>query len=291
MFLACFAAVPIAFLLGILRIRLARSSVSELVVALEAGEPLRGALAGALGDPGLDIVYWLDWRRGLGGAGWVDPQGQSVPEPTATESRSVKLVTRKGERVAAIVYDRELDGEPELVEAVTAAASLALQNDRLQAELRAEVSFISTVTNTAPSLLVNIGTDGRIRNINAAALEVAGIADEEAARGRALLGALHRPAGARRDDCPLPRPRARLSGRRVREHVHERARRGTHHLLARRTHARHLGPGAQHHLGRPRHHRAAQTRARARARTRRDHDDARVNPQHRGRTRPKRDDS
>lgn len=35
-FLVCFAAVPIAFLLGILRIRLARSSVSELVVALEA---------------------------------------------------------------------------------------------------------------------------------------------------------------------------------------------------------------------------------------------------------------
>jgi PAS domain S-box-containing protein len=183
-FLACFAAVPIAFLLGILRIRLARSSVSDLVVALDAGEPLRGALAGALGDPELDIVYWLDWRRGLGGAGWVDPQGQSVPEPTATESRSVKLVARKGERVAAIVYDRELDGEPELVEAVTAAAALALQNDRLQAELRAEVSFITTVTNTAPSLLVNIGTDGRIRSINAAALEAAGIADEEAARGR-----------------------------------------------------------------------------------------------------------
>ena len=94
MFLACFAAVPIAFLLGILRIRLARSSVSELVVALEAGEPLRGALAGALGDPELDIVYWLDWRRGLGGAGWVDPQGQSVPEPPR-RGRSVKLVERK----------------------------------------------------------------------------------------------------------------------------------------------------------------------------------------------------
>ena len=95
------------------------------------------------------------------------------------------------------MYDRELDGEPELVEAVTAAASLALQNDRLQAELRAEVSFISTVTNTAPSLLVNIGTDGRIRNINAAALEAAGIARRG---GRAVVehywDALHRPEGA-----------------------------------------------------------------------------------------------
>jgi PAS domain S-box-containing protein len=182
-FLASFAAVPIAFLAGILRTRLARSSVSELVVALDAGEPLRDALAGAVGDPDLDVVYWLDWRRGLGGAGWVDLQGQSVQEPTANAHRAVKLVERDGVRVAAIVYDRGLDAEPELLEAVTAAAALALQNDRLQAELRAEVGFITTVTNTAPSLLVNIGTDGRVRTINLAALEATGLEDEELARG------------------------------------------------------------------------------------------------------------
>ena len=182
-FLACFAAVPIAFLLGILRVRLARSSVSELVVALEAGQPLREALAGALADPDLDVVYWLDPRRGLGGAGWVDLQGQSVDEPLPTDRRSVKVVERNGDRVAAIVYDSGLDLEPELVEAVTAAASLALQNDRLQAELRAEVSFITTVTNTAPSLLVNIGTDGRVQNINVAALEASGYEDDERVRG------------------------------------------------------------------------------------------------------------
>ncbi len=183
-FLASFAAVPIAFLSGILRTRLARSSVSELIVALEAGEPLRDALAGAVGDPELDVVYWLDWRRGLGGAGWVDPQGRSVPEPKPNERRAVELVQRNNERVAAIVYDRGLDAEPELLEAVTAAAALALQNDRLQAELRAEVGFITTVTDTAPSLLVNIGTDGRVRNINVAALEVSGLDDEEEARGQ-----------------------------------------------------------------------------------------------------------
>jgi PAS domain S-box-containing protein len=183
-FLASFAAVPISFLFGVLRTRLARSSVSDLVVALEGGEPLRDALAGALGDPELDVVYWLDWRRGLGGAGWVDLQGRSVAEPTPDERKAVKLVERAGARVAAIVYDRSLDAEPELLEAVTAAAALTLQNDRLQAELRAEVSFITTVTNTAPSLLVNIGTDGRVRNINKAAFEATGVEDEELARGQ-----------------------------------------------------------------------------------------------------------
>ena len=183
LFLVAFAAVPLSFLFGVLRTRLARSSVSELVVALDAGEPLRGALAGALGDPELDVVYWLDWRRGLGGAGWVDLQGRGVQEPTPDEHRSVKLVERDGVRVAAIVYDRGLDAEPELLEAVTAAAALALQNDRLQAELRAEVDYITTVANTAPSLLVTIGTDGRVRNLNTAALTAAGYEDLDRARG------------------------------------------------------------------------------------------------------------
>jgi PAS domain S-box-containing protein len=184
LFFVAFAAVPLSFLFGVLRTRLARSSVSELVVALEAGAPLRDALAGALGDPELDVVYWLDWRSRLHVAGWVDPQGRSVPVPKADEHRALKLIERNGERVAAIVYDRGLDAEPELVEAVTAAAALALQNDRLQAKLRAEVGFITTVTNTAPSLVVNIGTDGRIRNINVAALEAAGLEDEELALGQ-----------------------------------------------------------------------------------------------------------
>ena len=183
LFLASFAAVPIAFLYGILRTRLARSSVSDLVVALEAGEPLRDALAAALGDTGLEVVYRLDERHRFGETAWVDPQGRTVVAPEADERHSLRLVERNGEPVAAIVYDRGLDAEPELLEAVTAAAALALQNDRLQAELRAEVAFMSTVTDTAPSLLVNIGTDGRVRNVNRAALEAAGLQDEELARG------------------------------------------------------------------------------------------------------------
>ncbi len=194
LFFVAFAAVPLAFLFGVLRTRLARSSVSELVVALDAGEPLRDALAGALGDPELEVVYWLDWRRGLGGAGWVDIQGRSAPEPVATDRRGVKLVERDGVRVAALVYDRTLDAEPEHLEAVTAAAALALQNDRLQAELRAEVGFITTVTNTAPSLLVNIGTDGRVRAMNAAALEAAGLEDEELARGEHFWNLVNEPS-------------------------------------------------------------------------------------------------
>ena len=182
-FFAAFAAVPIAFLFGILRTRLSRSSVSELVVALDRGVPLRDALSDSLGDPSLDIVYRLDWRRGLGGPGWVDAQGHAVGDPTSDATHSVRFVERGGEHVAAVLYDPALDAEREFVDAVTAAAGMALQNERLQAELRAEVNFMNTVTNTAPSLLVNVGTDGRIRNLNIAALQATGLDDEETARG------------------------------------------------------------------------------------------------------------
>jgi PAS domain S-box-containing protein len=161
-----------------------RVSISELIVALEEGAPLRDALASALGDDELDVVYWLDRRQGTSRGGWVDPQGHAVAEPAGGNGRSVKLVEHGGTRIAAIRYDSALDGEPELLDAVTAAVGLALRNDRLQAELRAEVEFWDTVTNTVPSLLATVDTSGVIRNLNAAAVEVAGYDEKHEVVGR-----------------------------------------------------------------------------------------------------------
>ncbi|HEX4747305.1 MAG TPA: PAS domain S-box protein [Gaiellaceae bacterium] len=178
LFFAAFAAVPVAFLFGLLRVRLARSSATELLVEIQRGTPLREALARALGDPGIEIAYPLD------SGSWVDSSGRAVSEPVADGSRAVKEVLRDGGRIATLRYDSALDAEPEFLDAIAAAAGIALQNERLQAELRAEIDFMSTVTNTAPSLLVTIDTDGRIRTINRAALEAAGYSDEAAVRGR-----------------------------------------------------------------------------------------------------------
>ena len=119
--LVAFTTVPFALLFGILRTRLARSSASELLLALERGTPLRDALADALGDPTLDIVYQVDWRRG---AGWVDGQGRAVPEPASGEGRTVRFVERDGVRIAALVHDSALDAEGERVVGVASAAGL-----------------------------------------------------------------------------------------------------------------------------------------------------------------------
>jgi signal transduction histidine kinase len=130
------AAVPVAFLVGLLRTRLARAAVADLVV--ELGGPvapgaLRGALARALRDPTLTVAYWL-----ADGERFVDADGRAVTLPDGTE-RAVTEVQREGRRIAALIHDPALVDDPELVASAGAAAALALENERLQAELRARL--------------------------------------------------------------------------------------------------------------------------------------------------------
>ncbi len=183
-FYAVFTTVPLAFLFGVLRTRLARSSVTDVVMALETGTPLRDALATALGDPTVQIVYRIGSERGLTTGLWVDPRGWAVPEPQSSSTRAVRFIDRAGTRVAAITCDPSLLHEPELVDAVTAAAGLAISNERLQAELRVEVRFAGALSTTVPALLTNVDTDGRILKINPATLRASGYETEDDVVGR-----------------------------------------------------------------------------------------------------------
>ena len=170
--------VPVAFLAGILRSRLARGSVANVVVAIGRGTPLRDALADALGDPSLTIAYWSD-RRGA----WVDEDGRPLPDVLAEGTRVASFVEHEGERVAALVHDASLLDEPGLIEAVSATASLQLASERVRAELRSQLAVLDTAINTAPSLLSVVDTEGRIRNFNRALVEATGVEDPESLRG------------------------------------------------------------------------------------------------------------
>jgi signal transduction histidine kinase len=128
--------VPLAFLAGLLRSRLARSAVATLVVELgETPEPgrLSDALARALGDPSLELAYWLRDDT------LVDADGHVVSLPADGSGRVATAVERSGLRVAALIHDESLSDHPELVDGVVAAAGLALENERLQAQLRARL--------------------------------------------------------------------------------------------------------------------------------------------------------
>ncbi len=89
----------------------------------------------ALNDPSLELAYWLPESRALRRRRRADRSSCPDAGPGARPTRS----TLEGEPVAVLVHDPLLLDEPELIEAVAAAAALALENERLDAELRAKV--------------------------------------------------------------------------------------------------------------------------------------------------------
>ena len=96
---------------------------------------LRDALARALRDPSLAARVLAAGVRRAGPTSTAAPV--ELPEPD--ERRATTLIERDGAPVAALVHDPSLSDEPELLDAVSAAAGIALENARLQAELRARL--------------------------------------------------------------------------------------------------------------------------------------------------------
>jgi signal transduction histidine kinase len=138
--IASLIAVPLLFLAGMLRSRLAYATAGELVVQLQGTPPqgTRDALARALGDPSLEVVFWLPDRREFVG---VDGRPVSVPEETPTRSVT-SLDGDDGQPLAALIHDPALRDEPGLVEVAAAAARLALENARLHAEVQAQLAKV-----------------------------------------------------------------------------------------------------------------------------------------------------
>ena len=134
------ALIAVAFLVGVVRTRLARSAVADLVVKMKearAAAALRDSLARALHDPSLEVAYRLgDTDR------FVDARGHPVDLPDGDESRAVTMIERADRRIAALIHDPALLEDELLVESVCAAAALQIQNERLQAERRAQLDEV-----------------------------------------------------------------------------------------------------------------------------------------------------
>jgi signal transduction histidine kinase len=113
-----------------------QTAVADLVVELGEvrSDTVRGELSRALGDPSLEIGYWLPDR-----AVFVDAEGRVLSLPGHGSGRSVTTVEREGQPVAVLVHDPAVLEDPGLLEAVTSAAQLAAANARLRAEVQARV--------------------------------------------------------------------------------------------------------------------------------------------------------
>jgi signal transduction histidine kinase len=120
--------VPAALLWGLLRSRLARGGLAELLRELGTlrGAALEQGLGKALGDPGLVLA-----RRRPGDDDYVDGGGRPV---ALGGDRASMPVERDGRELALLVYDASLDDDPELVGAVAATAAMTLDDARMQAE-------------------------------------------------------------------------------------------------------------------------------------------------------------
>jgi signal transduction histidine kinase len=127
---------PVALAAGLLRVRMARMCVADLVLRLSdrtEPEQVRNAVADAVGDPKLDVWFPL-----LDGTGYVRTDGRTVDQ-LPPDHRAVTPVLRGGEPLAFVVHDPALRNQRSLVDSVLAAASLAMDNARLVAAQRAHV--------------------------------------------------------------------------------------------------------------------------------------------------------
>jgi signal transduction histidine kinase len=134
-----FGVVPIAYLVGLFRARMGRVGVSDLIVELGGGlEPgrLRDAIARSLRDTSLELGFWIRDPDE-----YVDVDGHAVSVVPAA-GRAVTILERHGRKVAALVHDPALSENPALLDAVSSAAGLALENERLLAELRAQLDEV-----------------------------------------------------------------------------------------------------------------------------------------------------
>jgi signal transduction histidine kinase len=129
---------PALFTIGTVQARMAGGALGTAIVDLEPGASpgqLRDALARALGDSTLQLAF-----RQPGGVGYLDTMGRAVDADRPNPGRAVIPVP--GSDGAVLVYEQGLELEPQLVRLMTAAAGMAMEHARLQAEVQAQLEQV-----------------------------------------------------------------------------------------------------------------------------------------------------
>ncbi|WP_022885665.1 sensor histidine kinase [Glaciibacter superstes] len=131
------AGIPIAFALGVLRGGFARTGeLQELGAWLGASggarPELTTALAQALGDDSIEIAFWIPEHED-----WADAAGLPTKLLVANGERASVDVRVGSQLVGAIVYDAALIEDPELVRTAGRVVAIAMERERLTAELLA----------------------------------------------------------------------------------------------------------------------------------------------------------
>lgn len=134
--LAVFVGVPVAFVLAVLRGGVARTGeLEELGAWLGSAGDEKAAIASALGrtlgDPSIDVWFWVPSR-----SKFIDVDGVDLADHSPDDHRGMEVVELDGRLIGAISYDRALMPDPELARTASRVVAIALDRERLTAELR-----------------------------------------------------------------------------------------------------------------------------------------------------------
>src|SRR5205085_4055414 len=128
--------------------------------------PRRGhaqdALRRALRDPTLQLAYWLPERRA-----YVDVDGEPVELPPEGGERVATTVDDVHGSIAALLHDRAVLSEPQLLDEVVAAARLGLAKDRSLRALEASEQRVRALLDAIPDNMYRVARDGTYLDFNA----------------------------------------------------------------------------------------------------------------------------
>ena len=151
---------PALFVASTLLARTARGAVGTAIVDLEPGAPpgqLRDTLARALGDSTLQLAF-----RQPDGPGYADTTGRPVDPARPEPGRIVTPLPGPAGAApaeAVLVHEEGLEHEPQLIRLTAAAAGLALEHARLQAEVQAQLEQV----RASRARIVEAGDEARRR--------------------------------------------------------------------------------------------------------------------------------
>ena len=110
--------------------------LAELRAGRAAPEKAAPVLAEALGDPDLELLFWLPEEDVH-----VDASGRTVSLPGAP-GRARTPVRRGDLQLATVIHDEALARRPNLLDSILAAAGLAIEVGRLRAEVRRRLAEV-----------------------------------------------------------------------------------------------------------------------------------------------------
>src|ERR1700737_2265267 len=130
--------VPIGFMTGQLRTQSLQAAAGKAGIELGGlGTPqqLEGRRRTVRGDPSLAVLYWSDSV-----AAYLDGEGQAVELPSEGADRAVPLLQRQGKPMTALGHPRSVLNDPDLARTVTAAVTLAIENQWMNSEIQARAT-------------------------------------------------------------------------------------------------------------------------------------------------------